>query len=48
MDHLLYGKIRNDIAGLLQKKGENSPVGLILCAEKGTAEAHYALNNLPN
>ena len=29
------------------KKGENPPVGLILCAEKGTAEAHYALDNLP-
>jgi hypothetical protein len=22
-------------------------VGLILCAEKGAAEAHYALDNLP-
>ena len=30
------------------KEGENLPVGLILCAEKGTAEAHYALDNLPN
>jgi predicted nuclease of restriction endonuclease-like (RecB) superfamily len=30
------------------KEGENPPVGLILCAEKGTAEAHYALDNLPN
>jgi hypothetical protein len=30
------------------KPGENPPVGLILCAEKGTAEAHYALDNLPN
>jgi predicted nuclease of restriction endonuclease-like (RecB) superfamily len=30
------------------KDGENPPVGLILCAEKGTAEAHYALDNLPN
>lgn len=30
------------------KAGENPPVGLILCAEKGTAEAHYALDNLPN
>jgi hypothetical protein len=29
------------------KEGENPPVGLILCAEKGTAEAHYALDNLP-
>jgi hypothetical protein len=30
------------------KEGENPPVGLILCAEKGTAEALYALDNLPN
>jgi len=30
------------------KAGENPPVGLILCAEKGNAEAHYALDNLPN
>jgi len=30
------------------KPGENPPVGLILCAEKGVAEAHYALDNLPN
>jgi predicted nuclease of restriction endonuclease-like (RecB) superfamily len=30
------------------KPGENPPVGLILCAEKGAAEAHYALGNLPN
>jgi hypothetical protein len=30
------------------KEGENPPVGLILCAEKGEAEAHYALENLPN
>jgi predicted nuclease of restriction endonuclease-like (RecB) superfamily len=29
------------------KPGENPPVGLILCAEKGAAEAHYALDNLP-
>ena len=28
--------------------GENPPVGLILCTEKGTAEAHYALDNLLN
>jgi hypothetical protein len=27
---------------------ENPPVGLILCASKGTAEAHYALEGLPN
>lgn len=30
------------------KSGENPPVGLILCAEKGAAEAHYALDGLPN
>ena len=30
------------------KSGENPPVGLTLCAEKGAAEAHYALDNLPN
>jgi len=30
------------------KPGENPPVGLLLCAEKGAAEAHYALDNLPN
>jgi len=30
------------------KPGENPPVGLILCAEKGVAEARYALDNLPN
>ncbi|TFE37969.1 DUF1016 domain-containing protein [Paraburkholderia dipogonis] len=30
------------------KPGENPPVGLILCAGKGAAEAHYALDNLPN
>lgn len=30
------------------KPGENPPVGLILCADKGAAEAHYALDNLPN
>jgi predicted nuclease of restriction endonuclease-like (RecB) superfamily len=28
--------------------GENPPVGLVLCTEKGTAEAHYALDNLLN
>jgi predicted nuclease of restriction endonuclease-like (RecB) superfamily len=28
--------------------GENPPVGLILCAEKDEAVAHYALENLPN
>ena len=30
------------------KPGENPPVGLILCAEKGASEARYALDNLPN
>ena len=30
------------------KAGENPPVGLILCAEKGSAQAHYSLDNLPN
>ena len=30
------------------KSGENPPVGLILCTEKGVAEARYALDNLPN
>lgn len=30
------------------KPGENPPVGLILCAEKGASEAHYSLDNLPN
>lgn len=30
------------------KPGENPPIGLILCAEKGNAQAHYALDGLPN
>jgi len=30
------------------KPDENPPIGLILCAEKGAAEAHYALDDLPN
>ncbi|MBO4119576.1 DUF1016 family protein [Cupriavidus gilardii] len=30
------------------KPGENPPVGLILCAAKGEAEAHYALSGLGN
>jgi len=30
------------------KPGENPPVGLILCASKGSNEAHYALAGLPN
>lgn len=29
-------------------KGENPPVGLILCARKDEAVAHYALEGLPN
>ena len=28
--------------------GENPPVGLILCAQKDSSLAHYALENLPN
>ena len=30
------------------KPGENPPIGLILCASKGAAEAHYALEGLQN
>ncbi len=30
------------------KPGENPPIGLILCADKGSAQAHYALEGLPN
>ena len=30
------------------KPGENPPVGLIICTAKGVAEAHYALDGLPN
>lgn len=30
------------------KSGENPPIGLILRADKGAAEAHYALDGLPN
>jgi predicted nuclease of restriction endonuclease-like (RecB) superfamily len=30
------------------REGENPPIGLILCASKDTAEAHYALDGLPN
>ena len=29
------------------KSGENPPVGLVLCTEKGAA-AHYTLDNPPN
>ena len=32
----------------LMKDGENPPAGLILCAEKGAAEARYALEGLSN
>ncbi len=31
-----------------RETGENPPVGLILCAEKNDALAHYTLENLPN
>lgn len=30
------------------REGENPPVGLILCSQKGQAQAHYALEGLPN
>ncbi len=30
------------------REGENPPVGLILCAEKDAAEAHYTLAGLSN
>ena len=30
------------------REGENPPIGLILCASKDAAEAHYALDGLPN
>ena len=30
------------------REGENPPVGLILCNQKGAAQAHYALEGLPN
>lgn len=30
------------------REGENPPVGLILCSQKGAAEAHYALEGLSN
>jgi hypothetical protein len=29
-------------------EGENSPIGLILCAQKDDAVARYALEGLPN
>ena len=38
----------NDAREHWTKLGENPPVGLILCAEKGAAEARYALDGLPN
>ena len=31
-----------------RREGENPPVGLILCAQKDTAVARYALEGLPN
>jgi predicted nuclease of restriction endonuclease-like (RecB) superfamily len=30
------------------EEGENPPIGLILCAQKSDALAHYTLENLPN
>ncbi len=30
------------------REGENPPVGLILCSQKGSAEAHYSLEGLSN
>ncbi|MBW8068253.1 MAG: DUF1016 family protein, partial [Ferrovum sp.] len=30
------------------KPGENPPIGLILCTDKGAAEAHYSLDGLSN
>ncbi len=30
------------------RAGENPPVGLILCSQKGAAQAHYALEGLPS
>jgi hypothetical protein len=38
----------NSTCGHWMKAGENPPVGLILRAEKGAAQVHYALDNLPN
>ncbi len=38
----------NYAKGHWMKPGENPPIGLILCAGKGTAEAHYALEGLTN
>jgi predicted nuclease of restriction endonuclease-like (RecB) superfamily len=38
----------NDAREHWMVKGENPPVGLILCAEKDHAVAHYALEGLPN
>jgi predicted nuclease of restriction endonuclease-like (RecB) superfamily len=45
---LKVGRFSHVDAGHWMKAGENPPVGLILCAEKGMAEAHYALDGLPN
>lgn len=30
------------------RDGENPPVGIILCSQKGASQAHYALEGLPN
>jgi len=30
------------------REGENPTVGIILCSQKGAAQAHYALEGLPN
>ena len=35
-------------ASLWTLPDENPPIGLVLCAEKGAGEAHYALAGLPN
>jgi hypothetical protein len=49
-----YDNIRAGIVELLKAarsaaaRNVNPPIGLILCAEKGAAEAHYSLDNLPN
>ena len=40
--HLNYAKAH------WMRDGENPPVGIILCSQKGAAQAHYALEGLPN
>jgi len=47
-DKCIYAFIPELCPRALDQAGENPPVGLILCAEKGAAEAYYALDNLPN